>query len=580
MKRKTLIIATLIFFLGLLLCLLFYFFYLKKIVIYDLVNIEFVGISPKETAAIKIYGITPVNKKYSLSRKNDTHDIPGCYKSINIDIPDALVSKIKSINVVLKEKTHIIIISDRNLKVSLENIRTYVLPPEVKSEGPFFKKLFSAYPFNVVLSLLPFVIGLLLILFCIVCVWLLKRFVARFIPNVFKLKIINLLQEKKLQYVLLSIIFIILAVWPVLFPHKIKITYFLVILLYISFVTQRILSIKKSYALYLFQVFILIFMGFEIVSGVLNTNKNKTYCYNENFYIPDTILGLRLRPNCFKQRYTKLNEKDTVFDFYYSSDEFSRRITEEGIKSDTTKDNIKKKHAVFLGCSFTFGEGLNYRSAFPFLFESMYSDFKSYNYGLPNYGPHQISLLFDEGINTINNSTIPEDSGICVYTFIYDHLNRVYGGSAYLSTAGAINSPDVYVNENKLVRKKRSNIQKYTTWLLNNSETMKYFNISITYPKTEKFYRRFAGIINYTAEKYWHIKPSGEFYVSLYPESHCVTDTSWIKYLDRKIKVLKPPTPIDFETNPDYKFKNDGHPTKELNLYYVNEFSKLIFKKE
>ncbi len=78
--------------------------------------------------------------------------------------------------------------------------------------------------------------------------------------------------------------------------------------------------------------------------------------------------------------------------------------------------------------------------------------------------------------------------------------------------------------------------------------------------------------------KYINIKPLGEFYVGLYPYKYCVLDTSWIKFLDKKIKVLNIPPPIDFETNSSYKIKSDGHPTKELNSYYVKEISKLIFK--
>jgi len=392
----------------------------------------------------------------------------------------------------------------------------------------------------------------------------------------------KILYENKIANILLLIISIILLKWI----NQGRISQLIIplfFLCYFSYLAQSILLIKKNYFIYIFRAFFMIILCFEIIFGLLNAEKGntKTIIKQTGYYdytVTDSILGWKLKPGCFKQRATRLYNGDTVYDVYYSSDEFSRRISEESIKSDTAKNNMNKKHAVFLGCSFTFGQGLNYSSTFPFLFESMHSEFKSYNYGFSNYGPQEFCLFFDEGINTINNSTIPEDSGFCIYTYIDDHMNRVYGGSVYLSNASTNNSPDIYVNENKLVRKKRSNFTKYVSWVLNNSETVKYFNITTTYPKTVKFYKRFAGIINYTAEKYWNIKPCGEFYVSLYPDKYCVTDTSWIKYLNKKIKVLNPPVPIDFETNQNYKIKNDGHPTKELNLYYVNEFSKSIFK--
>jgi hypothetical protein len=268
---------------------------------------------------------------------------------------------------------------------------------------------------------------------------------------------------------------------------------------------------------------------------------------------------------------------DTLYHHYVTSDTYGRRTSKESFsRNDNKTTGLKKKHAIFLGCSITFGEGLYFGSTIPFLFEYFNNDYKSYNYGVSNYGPHQLCLLFNEGINKINNLTIPEDSGFCIYTYMDDHMNRVYGGSEYLTTGGI--SPDVYINNNEIVYSKRSSIQKKAAWLLNNSETMKYFNIQFRYPKTENFYKRFAGIINYTANKYWEIKPHSEFYIGMYPLKYCVEDTLWIRFLEKRIKVLHVLPPDDYDTNPSYQIKNEGHPTKELNLYYVEEISKLIFK--
>jgi len=226
-----------------------------------------------------------------------------------------------------------------------------------------------------------------------------------------------------------------------------------------------------------------------------------------------------------------------------------------------------------LGCSYTHGTGLDYTSSFPFLFEKKYPEYKSYNFGVNGFAPNQICLLFDEGINIINDNSVAHDSGFCIYTFIIDHLNRVYGSSnCYSFNAG---SPDVYVKDTKLIRKKRSEI---ISWLLNNSATMTYFNIHTTYPKNEEFYMRFADIINYTAAKYWKLKPAGEFYVAIYPCSK-ENDTAWVKFLNKKIQVINPAPPADIENNPSYFISNwDLHPTHKLNSYYIEEISKSIIK--
>jgi len=275
-----------------------------------------------------------------------------------------------------------------------------------------------------------------------------------------------------------------------------------------------------------------------------------------------------------KNRYTKISGSDTVYDVYYSSDEYGRRWSKESIPDSTgKKNNLVKKHAIFLGCSFTFGDGLNDSSTFPDIFEYFHPAFKSYNYGVTGYAPNQICLLFDEGINTLNNYAVPEDSGFCIYTFIDDHLNRVYGNSEYLNRGER--TPDVCVNNNKLIVKKRPRILIHISRFLNNSETMKYFRLTTSYPESDEFYKRFADLINYMAVKYRKIKPHGEFYVGLYPGN--AHDTSWVKFLDKNITVLNIPPPIDFETNlSSYIIEGDVHPTKKLNSYYTKEISKFI----
>lgn len=577
MKRKILIITSSIFLLGVLLYVAYYFFYLKKVAVYDLINIEFSGISLEENTAIKSYGVTPFDKKILL-RKNEQNNIPGCYKYIEIVVPDTLVSKITVIHTILKSRIYTSEMSKIHSGISSGNALTVVLPSEVKSEGTFFDKLLSSLPFNII-KLSPYIAGMFFIIFCIASMWLITIFYIS--PKTYMQKLKILLLDKRILYNILFIAFIILLIWPL----KGEITHILIILFFISFIVQLILLIRKSYIFYIIRVLLIIFLCFEVFFGILNSKKivkdkggAGSFTYQENYTVKDPILGYRFRSNCIKKRSTRIFQTDTVYNVYYSSDEFGRRISGGGTENDTVEENnLKTKHAIFLGCSFTFGDGLNYNSTFPFLFEYMHPDFKSYNYGFSGYGPHQSCLLFDEGVNTINNYTIPDDSGFCIYTYFDDHLNRVYGSSEYLASSVNATTPDVCADHNKLIHKKRSFLRICLAYFLSNSETMKYFNINFTCPQTTEFYGRFAGIINYTAMKYWEIKPHGEFYVGLYP-GYYTHDTAWIRSLDRNIKVLNIPPPIDIETDPSYKIKYDGHPAKKLNFYYVEEISKLIFK--
>jgi len=391
------------------------------------------------------------------------------------------------------------------------------------------------------------------------------------------------IKEKRFLYVFLFIVLIILLLLPI----KGIIIKPLIIIFYFIFLIQTALLLRRSYVCYILRAVIIVFLCFELIFGFLNSKKIITqtlgdgkYITREKFTLVDPKLGgYRLLPNCYRKRATEILNGDTVYDVYYSSDKYGRRIPEEVFYSslNNTKNTKKKKHAVFLGCSHTFGEGLGCSSSFPYMFEINNPEYQSYNYGFSSWGPNQMALLFDEGINTLNNISIPEDSGFCLYSYIDDHMNRVYGGSTYLDFAGQ--TADVYVIDNKLITAPRSYIQRCFGQFLFNSETMRYFNVTFSYPKRERFYRRFADLINYSAKKYWDIKPHGYFYVGLYEYIWSADrDYSWLQYLDKKIKVIYVTTLPDINSNPIYKIQGDGHPSKALNAYYINEISKSIIK--
>ncbi len=53
---------------------------------------------------------------------------------------------------------------------------------------------------------------------------------------------------------------------------------------------------------------------------------------------------------------------------------------------------------VFLGCSFTFGEGLSDQDTYPYKVAERLGDrFQVFNYGVPGYGTHQVLALIEEG---------------------------------------------------------------------------------------------------------------------------------------------------------------------------------------
>jgi hypothetical protein len=341
--------------------------------------------------------------------------------------------------------------------------------------------------------------------------------------------------------------------------------YYLIILLLDSLVLQYILLLRKSYIFYLVRFGLITALLFELFFGYLNIKNAiiEPTVVNDN-YIKDSLLGWKFNPNQTNIKSILVNGNDTIYKVSYSSDSIGRRID----IADSNAD-VKTKHAIFLGCSYTFGLGLNYDATFPYLFQQKEVEYKSYNFGFSGYAPHQIALLFKEGVDIINKRTVHQDSGFALYTYMADHLTRVYGGSSYLLWGEE--SPDVYLEKDQLVIKQRSKFRNRLLNLFNLSATLKYFDVQYYHPNTENFAKRFADIVNYSASQYWDNFPAGNFYVGLYPQIQ--KEYGWLKYLNKKIKVIEVPLPADYSKNPaEYLIDPvyDKHPTKKMNEIYID----------
>lgn len=247
------------------------------------------------------------------------------------------------------------------------------------------------------------------------------------------LKLSSFSKKSTIIYLVLFLISLSLLI----FSKDGKIIFGLISLFFLLLTTQIIFIKKNFYTFFLLRSVICILFIFEILFGFLNSQKQINYLWSEErFQVGDKYicesakLGFEFIPNCNNKRAIEIYKGDTIYDVQYSSNNFSCRVDEKyTVNNQTKSDSLRNKHAIFLGCSYTFGTGLDYHSTFPYLFEINNNEYKSYNFALGGYGPHQICLQFNEGINIINNESVPQDSGFCIYTYIDDHLNRVYGGS-------------------------------------------------------------------------------------------------------------------------------------------------------
>lgn len=107
-----------------------------------------------------------------------------------------------------------------------------------------------------------------------------------------------------------------------------------------------------------------------------------------------------------------------------STDSYGRRIT------GTESLSRPEMNVIFLGCSFTFGHGVNDTESFPYQFGAKTKNIQVYNFGISGSSPSDELLRirknaeYFDGIDT----TLPT---FIVYTFINDHVLRVLGTSSY-----------------------------------------------------------------------------------------------------------------------------------------------------
>ena len=162
--------------------------------------------------------------------------------------------------------------------------------------------------------------------------------------------------------------------------------------------------------------------------------------FNKEFYKPDSTLGFTIE-RAGKFEVAKINNRDdTIFKAIYTiipdSGKSSFRLCSRiGYHAEQDSGEL-----VFLGCSFTFGEGLNDQQTLPYLTGQLCGK-NSVNLGCGGYGIHQVYQLFLEKFKEQDNS-----HRTFVYSFLYDHILRANGVYEWNQ-----NGPFFIVNDDSLI---------------------------------------------------------------------------------------------------------------------------------
>jgi hypothetical protein len=136
-----------------------------------------------------------------------------------------------------------------------------------------------------------------------------------------------------------------------------------------------------------------------------------------NYYLKDghEILGYGPYPG-LKGDVKKYHFKKLLYDVNYTIGQDGLRIMPEP-KADSDAC------ALFFGCSFTFGEGVNDNESMPFV-ASVLSGARAYNFGFHGYGPHQMLAALQSGLVDRTIKCKPTHG---IYQAIIWHVDRAAG---------------------------------------------------------------------------------------------------------------------------------------------------------
>jgi hypothetical protein len=269
----------------------------------------------------------------------------------------------------------------------------------------------------------------------------------------------------------------------------------------------------------------------------------------------DAYMGFRPKASG-SDRSRKTGDGLVVYDFQYSIDEYHRRVT------PVTSPKTRPKFAVFLGGSYTFGEGVEDHETLPAYFAGLAPAYAPYNYAYRAYGPQQAYLQVKRpGFR----EEIEQDAGIFFYLFIDHHIDRLTGRMRVVGSWGE-NLPYLTAGpagwEHHGSFGEAWSIRSPLYRLLCKSALLRVLEVDWPPAIREQDLRLTASMLKSTADAAASLYPNSPFYVIFHPTSrHAAVlagmlEESGVRYLDYSGMFDRDP-PAEGTSY----FLADGHPT-------------------
>ncbi len=283
-------------------------------------------------------------------------------------------------------------------------------------------------------------------------------------------------------------------------------------------------------------------------------------------HIPDPILGLRAKPDMKFEWVKTLNGKP-VQQALINTDRYSRR------KRVPTDDSVSRdQFAVFFGCSFTFGDGLNDNETMPYYFERLNSRFESYNYAFFGYSSRHMLTWIDK---FDLEKQISQKKGFGVYIYINDHVNRNIPTAGWISFYNGL-FPDIdksTLEHKGVYRENHPLLYKAGMWLFD-SNIRRNFKIDFPLRQRDKDYKLTADLIRKSAVDFKKKFPGSDFYVVLYPGTP-ESDPIRKNLTERGVRFFDYSKLFPFPAK-QYQQTHDGHPNALAQRLVMERFTRDI----
>jgi hypothetical protein len=277
--------------------------------------------------------------------------------------------------------------------------------------------------------------------------------------------------------------------------------------------------------------------------------------YTQGYFQQDNLLGYKPKASTEISSIV-LKDKKTIYDVIYTIDMYHRRY------SPVTHQEKRKQFALFFGCSYTFGEGVENNETFPYYFSEFSLEYMPYNYSFHGYGPQEmLAKLQDDSIKT----ELKESQGIAIYLYLPNAHEQRAIGSMKVFNAWGKNMPFYTINSHHNLIRNGSFLSgrpviSYVYHLLGQSYFIKYFDIQFPTQITDTHYRLTAKIIEEARNEFNKKFVNGHFYVVIYPNK---TSNNIIPYFQKARIPYFDYSHLFDSSLEQYHIMGDGHPSPE-----------------